>query len=71
MRGGPGNVGGVQIRIRLVSAEPPEGWLWMDPVDALDRPARWGEPMRFAGWLDLLRTLDEVIRADERPASRS
>jgi hypothetical protein len=61
----------VQIRIRLVSAEPPEGWLWTDPVDALDRPARWGEPLRFAGWLDLLRTLEEVIRADGEPASRS
>jgi hypothetical protein len=54
----------VQIRIRLVRVDPPEGLLWVEGLHTLHRRAASGEPLRFAGWLDLLRTLDEVFRAN-------
>jgi hypothetical protein len=43
----------MELRIRLESGEPPEGWV--------DRPGDEQGPVQFSGWLGLLRALELVL----------
>jgi len=58
----------MEIRIRLDRAEPPAGRLRVLPEPGRFAGARDGEGVGFAGWLGLLRALEEAIGSFGEPA---
>jgi hypothetical protein len=59
----------MEILIHLDRVEPPAGRLRLLPESEEPPGAGDGDGIGFAGWLGLLRALDEVIGpSDERPS---
>jgi hypothetical protein len=59
--GPPGMVGTMEIRIWLDRADPPAGRLQVLPRSERPDGAHGEEGIGFAGWLGLLRALEEVV----------